>query len=88
MKLGSLEAARKLFDQMPVKDSITWNNMVGGYAGSGMMEDDRVLFDRMCMEMKDLITMNAMVDGFAKECRYEEVLELFRELELVKIKPM
>lgn len=52
-----------------------------------MMEDARALFDRMPMEMKDLITMNAMVEGFAKECRCEEVLKLFRELELAKIKP-
>ncbi|KAL5990066.1 hypothetical protein ACLOJK_010963 [Asimina triloba] len=87
VKLGLLEVARGLFDQMPVKDSITWNTMIGSYVISGLMEDASVLFNLMPTEKKDAITFNLMIDGYAKACKHNKVLEVFRDVQIAKIKP-
>lgn len=35
VKCGEVEQARQLFDEIPVKDLITWNAMISGYAQNG-----------------------------------------------------
>lgn len=35
VKCGEVEYARQLFDEIPVKDLITWNAMISGYAQNG-----------------------------------------------------
>ncbi|KAL2323079.1 hypothetical protein Fmac_027458 [Flemingia macrophylla] len=35
VKCGEVELARRVFDEMPVKDLITWNAMISGYAQNG-----------------------------------------------------
>ncbi|XP_058771246.1 putative pentatricopeptide repeat-containing protein At3g11460, mitochondrial [Vicia villosa] len=35
VKCGQVEQARQLFDEIPVKDLITWNAMISGYAQNG-----------------------------------------------------
>ncbi|XP_027364886.1 putative pentatricopeptide repeat-containing protein At3g11460, mitochondrial [Abrus precatorius] len=35
VKCGEVEKARQMFDEMPVKDLITWNAMISGYAQNG-----------------------------------------------------
>ncbi|XP_043705287.1 pentatricopeptide repeat-containing protein At3g29230-like [Telopea speciosissima] len=86
-KSVSLEKARWLFDQMERKNSITWNIMIGGYVIAGLMEDARKLFVRMPLQLKDLGTFKLMIDGYTKEGSYAEVLEVFQEMQKLKIKP-
>ncbi|KAF8413116.1 hypothetical protein HHK36_001092 [Tetracentron sinense] len=61
--------------------------MIGGYVGSCLMEDARAIFNQIPFELKDLITFNIMIDGYAREGRYKEVLDVFQELQMVKIEP-
>ncbi|TKY53105.1 putative pentatricopeptide repeat-containing protein [Spatholobus suberectus] len=35
VKCGEVELARRVFDEMPVRDLITWNAMISGYAQNG-----------------------------------------------------
>jgi pentatricopeptide repeat protein len=37
--------------------------------------------------MKDVITFNLMIDGYAREGRHKEILEIFKEMRVAKIKP-
>ncbi|XP_020595632.1 pentatricopeptide repeat-containing protein At4g16835, mitochondrial-like [Phalaenopsis equestris] len=46
-KCGDLASACKLFEDMPVKDIITWNAMISGYAQHGHGERAIQLFGRM-----------------------------------------
>ena len=46
-RCGSLEDARQVFDEMPVKDMVTWTSMITGYAQNERAEDALVLFPQM-----------------------------------------
>ncbi|XP_027332329.1 pentatricopeptide repeat-containing protein At3g24000, mitochondrial isoform X2 [Abrus precatorius] len=46
-RCGSLEDARRLFDEMPCKDMVTWTSMITGYAQNERANDALVLFPLM-----------------------------------------
>ncbi|XP_064973075.1 pentatricopeptide repeat-containing protein At4g33170-like [Musa acuminata AAA Group] len=43
-KCGSLPCARRLFDQMPHRDTVTWNSLLSAYALHGLTDDAIHLF--------------------------------------------
>ncbi|KAF7069024.1 hypothetical protein CFC21_074705 [Triticum aestivum] len=47
---GDMAAARKVFDEIPVKDGITWATMVSAYSDGCFHEEALRLFTRMCQE--------------------------------------
>lgn len=47
VKIGALVCARKLFDEMPHKNSVTWACLISGYARSGMPDEACAHFKRM-----------------------------------------
>ncbi|KAK8969021.1 Pentatricopeptide repeat-containing protein [Platanthera guangdongensis] len=49
-KCGDLENARRLFEEMPVKDVVSWNAMISGYAHYGHGERAIKLFGEMIDE--------------------------------------
>ncbi|XP_020578517.1 pentatricopeptide repeat-containing protein At4g21065-like [Phalaenopsis equestris] len=46
-KCGQVEDARKVFDQMPKRDLVSWTVMISGYAECGNPEESMALFDQM-----------------------------------------
>ncbi|KAK9267285.1 hypothetical protein L1049_009708 [Liquidambar formosana] len=46
-KCGCLDDARKLFEQMPTKDMVTWTALITGYSQNDRAEDALVLFPQM-----------------------------------------
>ncbi|PKI71459.1 hypothetical protein CRG98_008132, partial [Punica granatum] len=46
-KCGSLQEARKVFDEMPVRDVFTWTALITGYSQSDLSEDAVALFPQM-----------------------------------------
>ncbi|XP_051138982.1 putative pentatricopeptide repeat-containing protein At1g77010, mitochondrial [Andrographis paniculata] len=46
-KIGSIELARKVFDQMTNPDEVSWNSMLMGYATNGYGHDVLALFREM-----------------------------------------
>ncbi|KAK3013017.1 hypothetical protein RJ639_009966 [Escallonia herrerae] len=46
-KCGQLSYAAKLFDQMPVKDTVSWNSIIAGFFRNGILETGIAFFKRM-----------------------------------------
>lgn len=63
-KCGKLIDARKLFDEMPVRNEVTNNAMIGGYASNSDMSSAMALFD--WFPTRTPVTWATMIEGFAK----------------------
>ncbi|GAB2274555.1 hypothetical protein Dimus_039093 [Dionaea muscipula] len=80
-----VELARVCFDEMVVKNSLSWNTMIDGYMRNGRFEDAVALFDEM--PERDLFSWTALISGFVKQGLYERALEWFHEMQLYGIEP-
>ncbi|OAY82916.1 Pentatricopeptide repeat-containing protein [Ananas comosus] len=85
VKCGCLVNARKLFNEMPIRNVASWTTMVTGYANSGQLDEARWLFDRS--PAKDVILWTVMINGYVRCCRFEDAMALFRDMQLNQIKP-
>lgn len=65
---GDLWEARKVFDESPVRDLVTWNSLINGYAHCGMARDALDLYDEMVEEgvLPDEVTMIGLVSSCAQ----------------------
>lgn len=73
-RCGSVEAARKLFDGMRLRDTVSWNCLVSGYAGSGDVREAVNLLNRMRIgeEVKpDRLTFGSVVSAAAEKSSVE-----------------
>ncbi|KAK9683771.1 hypothetical protein RND81_10G163400 [Saponaria officinalis] len=62
VKYGLVFDARKVFDEMPERDGVVWNNMISGYGQSGLGEDACELF---CGMMKECVGFRGFVSEFS-----------------------
>ncbi|XP_051114911.1 pentatricopeptide repeat-containing protein At2g33680 [Andrographis paniculata] len=46
-KLGLMNDGRKVFDEMPERNSITWSTMISGYASQRLVKEALILFKNM-----------------------------------------
>ncbi|KAM0941136.1 putative tetratricopeptide-like helical domain superfamily [Dioscorea sansibarensis] len=47
-KSGSLDDAQRLFDEMPQRDTASWNILIAAHAAHGLAREALKLFERMC----------------------------------------
>lgn len=81
-KCGSVESARKLFDEMPDKDVVSWTTMLVGYAKIGEYDAARAIFT--AMPNQDIAAWNALISAYDQCGKPKEALKLFHELQLSK----
>ncbi|XP_021274207.1 pentatricopeptide repeat-containing protein At5g44230 [Herrania umbratica] len=79
VKLGFLGCARKVFDELPEKDLISWTELIVAYAELGDMESAGELFDKL--PIKDMVAWTAMVTGYAQNAKPREALEFFERMQ-------
>lgn len=84
-KCGKLEDARRLFDEMPVKDVFVWTTLLSGFANSGDMESAAELFNQM--PQKNSISWTSLIGGYAKLGMGHEALEVFRTMIMHQFRP-
>ncbi|CAN6311235.1 unnamed protein product [Urochloa humidicola] len=66
---GSMVDARRLFDESPVRDVVSWNTLIGGYVRRGLPAEALEVFWRLAEEgavMPDEVTMIGAVSGCAQ----------------------
>ncbi|KAF6160753.1 hypothetical protein GIB67_035954 [Kingdonia uniflora] len=78
-------SARNVFDASSNRDVVSWTAMVNGYAKSGKVLVARDLFDRM--PERNVVSWGAMINGYVGIEMYNEVLELFNEMQVSGIEP-
>ncbi|XP_019158765.1 PREDICTED: pentatricopeptide repeat-containing protein At4g02750-like [Ipomoea nil] len=74
-KEGDVQAARKLFDELPHRNVVTWNCMISGYIRNGMIQQAQELFDSM--PSRNVVSWTAMLSGYARNGKLEEAKMLF-----------
>ncbi|KAM0945486.1 putative tetratricopeptide-like helical domain superfamily [Dioscorea sansibarensis] len=77
-KLDGLESARKLFDEMPQRNVVSWNTMLSAYVRAGELASARRVFEEM--PVKDVVSWNSLVSGYAKAGLMDQSLDLFRRM--------
>ncbi|RVX17524.1 Pentatricopeptide repeat-containing protein [Vitis vinifera] len=74
-KAGYLLIARHLFDEMFVRDVVSWNTLVSGYCLCGCADDARWVFDRM-REKNSFLGRR-----YAQNEKYSDAIEVFRMMQ-------
>ncbi|CAN6576962.1 unnamed protein product [Malus baccata var. baccata] len=74
-RLGQIEKARRVFDQMPDKNIVSWNSMVGGYFQSNQPGEARRLFDKM--QERNTVSWNGLISGYVKNGMISEARKVF-----------
>ncbi|XP_010439805.2 PREDICTED: pentatricopeptide repeat-containing protein At4g18840-like, partial [Camelina sativa] len=72
---GYFQIARKVLDEMPVRDAVSWNSLLSAYLAKGLVEEARALFDEM--EERNVESWNFMISGYAAAGLVKEAKEIF-----------
>ncbi|XP_061367757.1 pentatricopeptide repeat-containing protein At3g51320 [Gastrolobium bilobum] len=81
---GDIQLARVLFDNMLIRDFVSWNSIIDGYVTIGDLRDAHALFDEM--PDRNLVTWNVMISGYLKARNPGYAMKLFREMGKIGLK--
>ncbi|KAM2625749.1 hypothetical protein TB1_032570 [Malus domestica] len=70
--------ARKLFDEIPVLNSVAWNSILAGYVRVGDVEKAKFVYDQM--PERNTIASNSMIVLFGRTGCVNEACRLFEEM--------
>ncbi|GJZ56167.1 pentatricopeptide repeat-containing protein [Tanacetum coccineum] len=89
VKVGEIGEARKVFDEMVVRDVSSWNALIAGCMKNGMVGVAEELFGKMGEGVKNIVSWTSMISGYAQNGLGDRALELFDELcsDLSSVKP-
>ncbi|XP_020276412.1 pentatricopeptide repeat-containing protein ELI1, chloroplastic-like [Asparagus officinalis] len=77
-KLGRQSVARKLFDEMPIRDVVSYNTLIAGYSSCGQAGIAREVFDSM--SERSFVSWSAMIAGYSKSGDLDAARELFERM--------
>lgn len=72
---GEIDYARKVFDQMGHRDSVSWNVMIRGYIKNHRIDDAREIFDNM--HERNTVSWNSIIMAYTQERKMHIALKLF-----------
>lgn len=77
-KCKEILSARKVFDEMPERNVVSWTAMVAGYASVGYLENAKRVFETM--PVRNLPSWNAMISGLGKAGDLSGARKVFDEM--------
>lgn len=78
-KCNSLQDAQKAFDDLPMKNTHSWNTMISMYSRSGFLDNARDLLGKMAEP--NLVSYNTLISGLARHGFHKESIYLFRRMQ-------
>ncbi|XP_057493881.1 pentatricopeptide repeat-containing protein At3g62890-like [Actinidia eriantha] len=75
----NMRDARKLFDESPVLDLVSWNSILAGYVQMGNVEEAKLIYDQM--PETNIIASNSMIVLLGRSGRVSEAYELFNAMD-------
>ncbi|KAJ8540959.1 hypothetical protein K7X08_001775 [Anisodus acutangulus] len=82
-KCGLLSCAKRLFESMEMRDTVSWNSIIMAYCHKGDIVEARRLLNLMRLEGVEpgLITWNILIASYNQLGRCDEALEVMKEME-------
>ncbi|KAF3948593.1 hypothetical protein CMV_025427 [Castanea mollissima] len=77
-KLCDMVTAQKVFDEMLVKNVVSWNSILSGCLKSGNLAEAQRVFDEI--PRKDVISWNSMVLGYARAGNLDRACSFFQQI--------
>lgn len=77
-KAGRVEDARRVFDEMSFRDTISWTSMIAGYCRAKRLDPAVQVFN--VMPEQDMIAWTALISGHEQNGEEEAALELFERM--------
>ncbi|CAH9138653.1 unnamed protein product [Cuscuta epithymum] len=78
-----MDSAKKLFDELPKRDDLSWTTIIVGLIRNDNVDAARKVFDGMVEKI--LVAWNAMISGYVHKGFLSEALELYRQMYLLGI---
>ena len=74
----SLEQARRVFDNMPQRDVVSWTTLITGYSHWGFVDEAREVFE--LMPERNSVSWNAMIAAYVQSNHFHEAFSLFNRM--------
>ncbi|KAM7463210.1 hypothetical protein LguiA_031331 [Lonicera macranthoides] len=74
-----LEEARRVFDNMPYRDVVSWTSLISGYSQLGYVDEAREVFE--LMTERDSASWNAIIAAYVQNNRFPEAFTLFDRMQ-------
>ncbi|KAL3722922.1 hypothetical protein ACJRO7_035161 [Eucalyptus globulus] len=78
LERGDLSRARRVFDQMPNRNTVSTNMMISGYVNAGDLVSARKLLDGMAE--RTAVSWTILMGGYLRADKVSEAFELFGEM--------
>ncbi|XP_051151639.1 pentatricopeptide repeat-containing protein At2g20540 [Andrographis paniculata] len=85
VKCDGVADARKVFDEMPERDAISWNSLIFGHMKLSQVKKARALFE--AMPNKTIVSWTAMISGYTKVGSFGDALDVFRRMQMAGVQP-
>ncbi|XP_068639163.1 pentatricopeptide repeat-containing protein At2g22070-like [Aristolochia californica] len=84
-KCNKISYARQLFDNMPVRDVLSYNAMLTAYSKVGLVEEARTLFSQIVSP--DSVSFNILISALVTKGFSEDALKYFIQMRRERIAP-